>query len=128
VLFLQLNARPQPTCVVNNPTGNAFVCEETDLTSVHQAQRLAAPELNRVWRIKNPSRQHPYRYECAVCTPQPIADESSKRISPDYKLTHSPGPSCCASTPQHHVERCASHAQPMAQLQRSVSWSHVTSA
>jgi Cu2+-containing amine oxidase len=74
VLSAQLNARQQPTCSVNNPTGNAFVCEETDLLSVHQAQRLAAPELNRVWRIKNPSRQHPYRYQHAVCTSKPLAD------------------------------------------------------
>jgi hypothetical protein len=37
------------------------VVEETDLTTVHQAQRLAAPELNRVWRIKNSSKRHPYR-------------------------------------------------------------------
>jgi hypothetical protein len=55
-----LNARQQPTSS-SNPTGNAFVCEETDLTSVHQAQRLAAPELNRVWRVKNLSKAHPYR-------------------------------------------------------------------
>lgn len=55
----ELNARQQPTSA-SNPTGNAFVCDETDLTSTHQAQRLAAPELNRVWRIKNPSRVHPH--------------------------------------------------------------------
>jgi hypothetical protein len=56
----QLNARQQATSA-SNPTGNAFVCEETDLTTVQQAQRLAAPELNRVWRIKNNSKRHPYR-------------------------------------------------------------------
>jgi primary-amine oxidase len=55
---LQVDARQQPTSDSHNPLGNAFTCDETDLPSVHAAQRLAAPHLNRVWRIKNPQRLH----------------------------------------------------------------------
>ena len=57
-LCAQVDAWQEPTSAAN-PAGNAFVCVETDLTRVHAAQRLAAPELNRVWRFKNPARLHP---------------------------------------------------------------------
>jgi Cu2+-containing amine oxidase len=59
-LLLQLNAVQQPTSA-SNPEGNAFNCTETDLTHVHAAQRSAAQDLNRVWRIKNPAKLHPHR-------------------------------------------------------------------
>lgn len=55
-----MNAVQEPTSA-SNPEGNAFNCLETDLTHVHAAQRNAAPELNRVWRIKNPAKLHPHR-------------------------------------------------------------------
>lgn len=53
----ELNARQLPTSAAN-PAGNAFTCDETDLTRVHAARRVAAPQLNRVWCIKNPAKRH----------------------------------------------------------------------
>jgi Cu2+-containing amine oxidase len=57
-----VDAVQQRTDPVANPTGNAFWFAERDLLSVSQAQRMAAPEVNRVWRIKNPGAINPYRW------------------------------------------------------------------
>jgi hypothetical protein len=92
VWLLQVNARQQPTSAAN-PTGNAFVCEEMDISTVHQAQRLAAPELNRVWRIKNPSRQHRHRSAhtclCSVGTPGSSSGHSRQYVSSRASAWHS---------------------------------------
>lgn len=42
-----------------NPHGNAFAVTETPLLTVHAAQRMAAPERARSWKIKNPEVVHP---------------------------------------------------------------------
>jgi hypothetical protein len=65
-LLPQVNAVQQLTGA-SNPEGNAFNCTETDLTHVHAAQRNAAHDVNRVWRIKNPAKLHPHRLvECML--------------------------------------------------------------
>eukprot|EP00879_Flechtneria_rotunda_P005364 GHRR01005651.1.p1 GENE.GHRR01005651.1~~GHRR01005651.1.p1 ORF type:complete len:562 (+),score=120.19 GHRR01005651.1:811-2496(+) len=86
LIVSELNACQQPTSALN-PAGNAFICEETDLTLVHAAQRLAAPELNRVWRIKNPTRRHRH-------SGQPVA----------YHLYPAQGP-CLLAQPDSPVAR-----------------------
>ncbi|KAI8464298.1 MAG: copper amine oxidase [Monoraphidium minutum] len=62
----ELNAVRHASDPVTNPAGNAFSESETDLTTVHAAQRMASPDAARVWRVKNPSRTHPF-------TRQPVA-------------------------------------------------------
>jgi hypothetical protein len=57
-----VDAVQQATDPVANPTGNAFFFQERDLLSVSQAQRMASPAVNRVWRIKNPAAINPYRW------------------------------------------------------------------
>eukprot|EP00877_Chromochloris_zofingiensis_P005949 jgi/Chrzof1/1607/Cz10g14120.t1 len=59
LVISELNARREPAGA-DNPAANAFTCEEIDLISVHAAQRMTAPEHNRVWRIKNPVKSHPH--------------------------------------------------------------------
>ena len=44
----------------SNPYGNGFVVKETNLEREIAAQRVAAPEKGRVWKIKNPASTHPY--------------------------------------------------------------------
>ncbi|KAF6253735.1 copper amine oxidase [Scenedesmus sp. NREL 46B-D3] len=84
----EVNAVQQPTGA-SNPEGNAFNCTETDLTRVHAAQRNAAHELNRVWRVKNPARLHPH-------SGQPVA----------YHIHPAPGP-CLLAQPGSAVARRA---------------------
>jgi len=43
----------------DNPYGNGFYAVETDLLSTSEAQRLAAPEKARIWKIKNPAKTNP---------------------------------------------------------------------
>eukprot|EP00878_Enallax_costatus_P018606 GHUV01019596.1.p1 GENE.GHUV01019596.1~~GHUV01019596.1.p1 ORF type:complete len:681 (+),score=180.46 GHUV01019596.1:3034-5076(+) len=88
LVVCELNAQQQPTGP-SNPAGNGFICQETELTTVHQAQRTAAPELNRVWRIKNPGKQHPH-------SGQPIA----------YHLYPAQGP-CLLAQPDSAVAKRA---------------------
>lgn len=53
---------PGPT----NPHLNGFTAIETDLTTTAAAQRTTAPELGRIWKIKNPAVLNPI-------TQQPVA-------------------------------------------------------
>ena len=43
----------------DNPYGNGAVAIESDLTTVHGAQRVIAPEKGRVWKFKNPASLNP---------------------------------------------------------------------
>jgi primary-amine oxidase len=42
-----------------NPHGNGFYAQETDLNTTTEAQRKIAPELGRIWKIKNPGVLNP---------------------------------------------------------------------
>jgi hypothetical protein len=43
----------------DNPYGNGFTAVETDLLTTSSAQRLAAPDKARIWKIKNPDKTNP---------------------------------------------------------------------
>ncbi|WIA36385.1 hypothetical protein OEZ86_007700 [Tetradesmus obliquus] len=88
LIVSELNAVQQPSSALN-PEGNAFSCTETDLTRVHAAQRNAAHDLNRVWRVKNPAKLHPH-------SGQPVA----------YHIYPAPGP-CLLAQPDSAVARRA---------------------
>ncbi|WIA30543.1 hypothetical protein OEZ86_000626 [Tetradesmus obliquus] len=68
----------------DNPHGNGFTAEETDLTTTSEAQRVAAPERARIWKIKNPSVINPmskapvaYKLMPMGASPLLLADEES---------------------------------------------------
>lgn len=87
-----------------------FGVQEADLTTTSEAQRVAAPERARIWKIKNPSVINPmskapvaYKVRCAAST----ACESFMRLlqlrdfvtglfneSADHRVM---GCTCCAS-------------------------------
>jgi primary-amine oxidase len=55
---LQVDAVPIPAGV-DNPHGNGFKAQETDLLTTSAAQRLADPFKARIWKVKNPAVTNP---------------------------------------------------------------------
>ncbi|KAG1669432.1 hypothetical protein FOA52_004065 [Chlamydomonas sp. UWO 241] len=59
VVVSEVNVEMLPATDPRNIAGNAWVATETDLTSVHKAQREISPQTGRIWKMKNPSKINP---------------------------------------------------------------------